>query len=500
MELSIKNFNIVAGGKQLFHIKQLQVESKEKIGFVASNGSGKTTLFKAILAGNEAIICRASLGHLPQQSDKMDASGGETIKQEMLELLHSEKGLLLLDEPSANLDSENQAWLSEALQQTDQTLVIISHDRHLLAQVVEKIWYLDQGELCEFVGNYGAFENFFQKEQEKRTRQYQQQQQQKEQLEKEIQIRRQKAARMTKKKKSVSASDWKVNSRLGSYDTQAKQMAKSAKTIEKRIERMDKISKPTKVPAIHLKTVGKLDLRPITLINISERTVQRQNRTLFEVENFKVTTGDHIGLVGANGCGKSTFLEYLNDPRKTDYYQYEHLSLGFFDQRLDHLRVDETILEAAKAQSLQNDQVIRDLLGGLGFRKGEVHKKIEGLSGGEKVRVTLAKVLLGDHQLLLLDEPSNFLDITALVDLENFLKDYPGAFILVSHDQVLVEHCTDQVWKIAAGKMSRPITVSEDEKQAQLQLLRFKKDRLIQDPNADLAAIQELVSQIKQLE
>ncbi|MFD1464851.1 ATP-binding cassette domain-containing protein [Lapidilactobacillus mulanensis] len=191
----------------------------------------------------------------------------------------------------------------------------------------------------------------------------------------------------------------------------------------------------------------------LALKNLS---VEVDGRQLFHVENSQVSKGNKIGFVAVNGSGKTTLLKLILSSNPAII---KHASIGYLPQQTREI----------------------------------------GASGGEKVRLTLAKVLLGDHQLLLLDEPTNFLDIAALAALETFLKDYPGTFVLVSHDQTLIARCTTQTWTIKQGLMTTKMAPSEDDLQAHLRLLEFQKDQLIQDPDADLNAIQKINQQIMAL-
>ena len=513
MQIKINALTIETPTKLLFTVHNLTVNAGEKIGFVAPNGTGKTTFFEQLYGASvhatPKIQLTTTIGYLPQKKVVMDLSGGEEVKSQLLGLLTEGAGLLLLDEPSVNLDRVNHVWLANTLQKTATTVIFSSHDRALLNQVAQKIWYLEREELKEFVGTYPEFLAFQQNKLQKEAARYEAEQRRKAQLLAEIAQRKAAAARLDKNHGKVAAAEWKVTSFMGSYDGKAKAVAKTAKVLERRLEKEFTLPKPEQKNRVRIATVGNLKLRPITLLHLKNKTISQGARPLFHLDDFKISYGQHLVLTGANGSGKTTLLNKLRqvatgDGAEPDTYRYEKLSLGVFEQKLAHFSEDSTLLAELQKDSLQSPQTMRNLLGTFGFRDHDVLKKVSQLSGGEKVRFALARVLLGNHHLLLLDEPSNYLDLDTMQALENFLVHYPGTFLLVSHDEELVKRVGQSHWQIADGKLTlagqKTLSLTQKQRREQRELLEFQKDQLMLQPDFDLAEVRKLSAAIDRLQ
>src|SRR5699024_4274078 len=170
-----------------------------------------------------------------------------------------------------------------------------------------------------------------------------------------------------------------------------------------------------------------------------------ENKKLWQPATFFVKGGDKVGIIGPNGSGKTTFLKKIIEKSDENLYLSPAVKIGYFAQDMDVLDSTKTILENVKESSKQNETLIRTVLARLGFPNEDVYKKVNVLSGGEKVKASLAKIFVSDCNTLILDEPTNFLDIYALDALEELLKEYEGTILFVSHDRQFISNIATQL-------------------------------------------------------
>lgn len=347
-------------------------------------------------------------------------SGGQKTKIAFIKLLISKPDILLLDEPTNHLDITTVEWLEEYLKNYPKAVVIVSHDRMFLDKIVSKVYEIEYAELIEYKGNYSFFENQKKINYEKQLKDYEYQKQEI----KRLQL---------------------IAERFRYKPTKAKM----AMSKLKQIERMTKLEEPNKYD---LKTFHtNFSIPPIesgNLVLSVKKLVIGYNNPLAEV-SFELYKGQKLAIIGENGKGKSTLLKTLigSIPKISGEYEYGyHVKKEYFDQQFNFANQNITILEDFRNEFPKLETTkIRQSLGAFLFSGDDVLKNINVLSGGEKVRLELCKIFKKEPNLLILDEPTNHMDIIGKERIESILKEYKGSLILVSHDRYLVNKIANSI-------------------------------------------------------
>jgi ATP-binding cassette, subfamily F, member 3 len=481
------------GTRELFSQVSLFVARTDRFGLVGANGAGKTTLFNLILGEetpDEGTIeweRGADFGYLPQESapvrdetilhiatsgkklvpetdDDYDIdwtleprakkilaglgfretdhdkqaksfSGGWVMRAHLARLLVSEPALLLLDEPTNHLDLEALLWFQDYLTRYPGGLVIISHDREFLNSLCNGILELSGGTLNRYTGNYDDY------------------------LHEKVARKEQQAAQFKNQQREIAHLQ-KFVDRFGAKAS----MASRAKSKEKQIERLKE--EAVEEPMEQLKRVNfrfpqppRSGLKVVTLKKVQQAY---GDHVVYRDLNFEAERGQKIVLVGPNGAGKSTLLKIL---ASVIPIQGGEMNLGsnvvpgyFAQNRADNLKLDltvlENVMELRTAENQLTEQQGRAVLGGFLFRKDDVFKKVSVLSGGEKSRLALARLLINPPNLLLMDEPTTHLDIPSIDALVNALKSYEGTFIFISHDVYFIRQLVKSVLHVHSGRLT----------------------------------------------
>ncbi|NDH08026.1 MAG: energy-dependent translational throttle protein EttA [Gammaproteobacteria bacterium] len=346
-------------------------------------------------------------------------SGGERRRVALCRLLLSNPDMLLLDEPTNHLDAESVAWLERYLEKFTGTVVAVTHDRYFLEHVAEWILELDRGEGIPFKGNYSAWLGY-----------------KNERLEHE---KKQEQAHY----KAVSAElEW---ARSNPKARQAKSKARLARFEELQSKTFQKRQETNEIFIPPGERLGDL------VLEIQDVSKSYGEKLLFDKLNFALPKGGILGVIGANGAGKSTFLKLLSNLEQPDAGVVrvgDTVKLAHIGQFRDDLKDDETVWQTISGgmDLLQIGGVqmpSRAYVGRFNFKGSDQQKRVGDLSGGERNRVHLAKLLIQGANLLLLDEPSNDLDVETLRALEEALLSFPGCAIVVSHDRWFLDRiCT----------------------------------------------------------
>ena len=509
--LTISKVEKAFAGRVLFQDASLQVNAGDRIGLVGKNGAGKSTLFSLILGdaspdeGSVSVQRNATLGYLPQETasagdetvlelataispeflalrkllaahergevpdsddyydalarfDELggwqlepkakrilnglafreadferpvrDLSGGWIMRAHLARLLVSEPDLLMLDEPTNHLDLHSLIWFQEYLQSYPGAILMISHDRAFLNELVNQIVEIRHSRLQRYQGNYEDYLRERAAREEQQIAAYKNQRREIEQLQRFADRFRAKASK-----------------------------ASQAQSKLKQIDRMEKIEAPeADEKVIHFKfpQPQRSGHRAITLAHV--RHAYGTN-VVYDDLNFEAERGQRTVLVGPNGAGKSTLLKLLAgamDVQGGERVVGHNVRVGYFAQhRIELAASKRTVLEeVSDLPQAPSEQTIRTMLGAFLFRGDDVFKPVAILSGGEKSRLALVKLLLDPPNLLLMDEPTTHLDIPSCDALLVALKQFEGTLIFISHDVYFIREIATSVVQVQAGSLA----------------------------------------------
>jgi len=370
----------------------------------------------------------SGLGFLEQDYERevRTFSGGQQRRLLLAKLLLSAPDVMLLDEPSNHLDIATTRWLEDYLARQPQGMIVVSHDRYFLDKVCNRMFELHNRRITSYPGNYRQYVRLRDEKYERDLKEYEAQQ---EYIDKQV--------------------DYIRRSHYG-------QLAKQAQSRMKTLDKIERFEKPTKVsgPSIRFDTVSRSgDI----VFSTDDLTKRYGDKTLFENLNFALPRGKRLGIMGPNGCGKTTLLRILlgNEKPSSGGVQRGHLVFpGYLDQHLHLLDETKTVIEAVwpDPDPSITGQVMRNLLATVGLHGEIVDAPVRQLSGGEKSRAALAKLTVQGVNVLILDEPTNHLDLWACDSLEEAVKAFEGTVITVSHDRYFLNRTSDMVIVFEDGK------------------------------------------------
>jgi macrolide transport system ATP-binding/permease protein len=474
----LENVEVTYLDKEILKIERLAVHQFDRIGIVGKNGAGKSTLIK-VLAGMVQptagkVNCFVDFGyfeqveapsekeadpsllgklHVPQQSDQL--SGGEQTRLKLAQLFTHYYEALLLDEPTTHLDQEGISFLLDELRYYYGALIVISHDRALLDELVTTIWEVDGGKINIYSGNYSDYMAQKQLEREQQLQAREQYLKEKSRLEKAAQEKMKKAEKIAQagsmSKKEANAKPNKMYM-TKSKGTSQKAVQRAAKAIEHRMERLKVVEAVQEERPIQFRQSKALELHNKFPIMADRMTLRVQDQVLLDEVSFQIPLGKKIAITGSNGSGKSTLLHHIAY-RGTGLTISPKAKFGYFRQMSYQFMNDETVLQFLKNHSEYDEGFLRSVLHSMQFVGTDLVKSVKSLSGGEAIRLQLCQLFLGEYNILLLDEPTNFLDIHAIEALERFIFAYEGTILFVSHDKQFIKNVADLNFHIIDKKL-----------------------------------------------
>ncbi len=373
----------------------------------------------------EAAIKKFGFSEEEKQKPLSDFSGGQRTKIAFLKLLLSKPDLLLLDEPTNHLDVEAVSWLEEYISNYKKAVVIVSHDRMFLDKTVNVIYEIEHGKTNRYPGNYTAF------------------------AEQKKQIRAQQAKMYEEQQKEIA----KLNDVIEKFRYKANKAAMAQSKI-KYLERMDVLEAPEGYDSKTFKAEFEIDRRSVKDV-LTVRDLQIGYDKVLSTVNFDIKRGQHVGIIGGNGLGKSTLLKTIVGAIPSlggSYIIGGEVKIGYFDQQMAQFVSKSTVLDDFM-NDFPNLTVFeaRSALGAFLFSGNDVFKTIDMLSGGERVRLALCKIFKRKPNFLILDEPTNHMDILGKETLENMLADYEGTLLFVSHDRYFIKKVSDHILSFENG-------------------------------------------------
>ena len=383
--------------------------------FSELNGYGYKSEVKGILKG-------LGFSDNDMQTPINILSGGEKTRVLLSKLLLKNPSLLLLDEPTNHLDSDAIEWLEVFLKQYKGTVIIISHDRYFLDQVVNRVFEIHNKKLRTYNGNYSKFIELSKVEKELEVKKYEDQQ-------KEIK----------KQEESIE--------RLKAYGRE--KHLKRARSKEKMLDKVEVLDRPD----VHRKRAS-IKFSPSVssgndVLEVKDISMGYGERILFKDISFNIYRGEKVALIGANGIGKSTLFKIIMNeivPLSGSTKLGTNVHVDYFHQEQKTLNLDNTIIDEIWDDHPELNQTnLRNMLGSFLFEDEEVFKKISTLSGGERARVAILKLILSNANFLLLDEPTNHLDIDSKEVLEEALLNYTGTLFTISHDRYFLNTVVDKI-------------------------------------------------------
>lgn len=468
--VSMNNVKKYYSDRLVLDIDKFEILENEKIGLVGANGAGKTTLLKA-LTGNVEIdegqiyltdsysyIKQNEYGDISATDSKIKSilnapdqfeeylSGGEKIKLKIANALQEQKELIIADEPTSNLDQEGISILEEMLKEYKGSIFLVSHDRKFLDSICNKIVEIENGKLKVYKGNYTTYLKLKAEERERQEFEFQQYISEKKRLE---------IAKI--KKISASNSIRRTPKRMGNSEARLHKMGgqrgkqnidNNIKAIQSRIDKLEVKEKPKDINEIKIYIKDGMEIVSKNLVEVSNLTLSIDEKNLLNNAAFKIKRNKKIALLGENGCGKTTLIKEIMKNNNPSIRINPKVKIGYFDQSQDTLLDEKSILENIKSSSSFDETFIRINLNLFGFKGDDVYKKVGVLSGGEKVKVALCKIILEDNNFLILDEPTNYLDIISMEALEKSLNNTDKTMLIVSHDRAFIDKVCDYIIEI----------------------------------------------------
>ncbi|MGM9636348.1 MAG: ATP-binding cassette domain-containing protein [Eubacteriales bacterium] len=349
-------------------------------------------------------------------------SGGQKTRVALARLLLSDPDIIMLDEPTNHLDIESIEWLEKYLAGCRKTVLVISHDRYFLCKVTDKTLELENCKAKLYGGNYDYY--IAEKKRDREIQEHQYKNQQKEIARIEAYIEQQ---RRWNRERNIIA----------------------AESRQKQLDKMERVDAPSRLPDNIRMRFSEAEESGNDVLSVRRLAKSYPGKELFSDLSFELKKRDRLFIIGSNGCGKSTLMKILNHTEFQDSGVFDYgynVTVGYYDQENQNLTEENTVLDELWNQYSKLTQTeIRNALALFLFRGDDIFKQIKVLSGGEKARITFAKLMLSKFNLLFLDEPTNHLDILSREVLENALEQYDGTIVAVSHDRYFIKKLATRI-------------------------------------------------------
>ena len=402
----------------------------------------------------DTCMQRVGLHSVVWQQPYNDLSGGQKTKAQLARILVANPRFLLLDEPTNHLDGDTLEWLEEWVASYKGTILMVSHDRTFLDRTVTAILELTSKGCTRYAGGYSDYRRQKDLELQTQAALYKKQEQEKEAL---LEcIRRYQQWFNTAERRAGTQTEVKITKSY--YKARAMKNITRYHAKEKELERLEqnRVEKPKDDTKIHVQFEAD-SLVSNTLIRMEDVTFAYPNASsVFTNLKLQVDRADRIAVMGANGAGKSTLLKVMIgelSPTEGAVKHHPQLKIGYFSQELENLEEEMTILDSLLVLPNMTQTYARTILGCFLFSRDDVFKYIKDLSMGERCRVAFIKLYFSDAHMLVLDEPTNYLDIATQEKMEEAFRGYPGAIVVVSHDRYLIGQLANRICRLEAGEV-----------------------------------------------
>lgn len=471
MLLSAWNIKKEYGIQQVLDIERLEINDGERIGLIGRNGAGKSTLL-SILAGelspDEGMVRRFCPIAQIRQNGSADGeadpdlmsrlglwgsplkSGGERTRMAIGAAFSRQAPLLLADEPTTSLDLEGVMVLEKMMAGYRGALVLVSHDRALLDRICTKIWEIEGGKLRVFDGNYSQWIEQRERERRFQAEEYDKYIREKNRLSRLSHELQSQGDAMKKPPRRMGSSEWMLYKGIASV--QQGHVHGRAAAVKSRLEHLEKKERPDSLPNVSMKLEDSANIRAPYGASIRGLTVSRGGVPILNEANLFVKSRTRTLITGSNGAGKSTLIRSLVE-RAPGVSIPSEARIAYFSQEQDTLDPDRTVLANVTEEAAYPEPVCRAVLANLCLNVSDLKKPVRVLSGGERVKAALAKVLVSGCNFLVLDEPTNHMDVYTMEGLERLLADYNGTLLAVSHDRTFIQKTAQEIYEVRDGKI-----------------------------------------------
>lgn len=449
MTIKLNNISYTfSDGLTIFDQINFKLPNNEKVALIGDNGTGKTTLLN-LIQGNLMptqghIQVDGTIEFVPQFEPKsMQVSPGQD-QLKRLEYAFSRKAdVILLDEPTSNLDKNGIQKVVNLINHYHGIVLVISHDKAFLARVATSVLLIEQAQVKHFQMPYDEFQTVYQSERDRQYREYENKKKTQTQKRKSAEKMIKKANHAKKGKSGMASSDWKAKSLSGKRDKTQKGLAKAAKQLQDVSSETVDDTKPFEKQG--LKLLDSVQMSQKVKAHVTFENLMNHDRVLIDKPfSLKLQSGESYTLLGENGSGKTTLLTAIYDDLKQRDYR-----VNFFRQDIMHnWQPHEKMIDQLLALSGINQQIILDTAGALGITPMMLNRDPSGLSGGQLLKVQLVYQLIQPYDILILDEPTNYLDYDGVEALTDFLQHNSAVLLIVSHDEAFVKQVAQKTYQI----------------------------------------------------